>query len=851
MNIKKIKTHFFVLGFLLVCGGIFLASHLVFIQAAPSPTIKITSAETFYNESTSTYKVTVSANVSEAANIIYIIVKAQSINGEDYNGYSNFSIILNTATQSNNSNIFSGSTNISPASINRTWKLTVSAYSTNGADMIPYPDNNQFLLTINAMANSDASMMPVCGAAIQTPTAVAPTENLCKQGNATTPKLDSTKTLWHWTCYQSLNNSFLIDCYAGTIGQCGLASSKFYSNKPTEELCSVGIASEANQNSTGQWTWTCTGKKPVGSSQTNTESQDCTSLAASNITSAEPVCGIATQTPTTEAPMENLCKQGNATTPILDIINSKWDWACREEEKEINCSAPFINQEPQQEQQSQEETQISPEPQGVSQVDCIYTYSKWSDCENGFQTRIIISKTPDGCRENLTEPLEQQCSSPKNCAFTYSEWSECKDGKRTRSVIQNYSDCSFSEAITVERCVASETNETSVQTPSQTPSQTPNLTQPSSGATSSQETLDPLCKIAQITTPADCQIYLYQTKIKVSKECLDNNLVTKDQCRQYFFSKYGQPLKCKNLDENKCNFLITEVILSDFVAPLPVEDKTKLVESAGKTAIIDTPAQTVVIPPAKTQVVPVQVKLEILPLSPNNGEVGVSLLKTNLTKEQENILVPVAIALDSNQNGIPDDIEARLNIKSKDLKEIDISKLGGVDKAILNNQPLEQPKLNDQVKTTDSLTIEKIESLETVGSELSANILRFKGKADPNEIITLFIYSPMPIVLTVKTDQNGNWIYDLDKSLTNGKHEAYVAINNDTGRLVEASAPKPFFIQEAKAVSLDEYVGITDASSVPDQTKISIFFYILGGLIIILIMVVIFLIVRQKIMKEQ
>jgi len=84
----------------------------------------------------------------------------------------------------------------------------------------------------------------------------------------------------------------------------------------------------------------------------------------------------------------------------------------------------------------------------------------------------------------------------------------------------------------------------------------------------------------------------------------------------------------------------------------------------------------------------------------------------------------------------------------------------------------------------------------------------------------------MPIVLTVKTDQNGNWIYDLDKSLTNGKHEAYVAINNDTGRLVEASAPKPFFIQEAKAVSLDEYVGITDASSVPDQTKnFNIFLY--------------------------
>jgi hypothetical protein len=100
--------------------------------------------------------------------------------------------------------------------------------------------------------------------------------------------------------------------------------------------------------------------------------------------------------------------------------------------------------------------------------------------------------------------------------------------------------------------------------------------------------------------------------------------------------------------------------------------------------------------------------------------------------------------------------------------------------------------------------------------------------------------------MIVKADVNGNWIYNLDKSLVNGKHEVYVAINNDKGRIVESSLPKPFFIEEAQAVTMDEFAGIQDASSVPDQSNMYLIFYIMGALISVLVLVVIFLMIKQR-----
>lgn len=71
------------------------------------------------------------------------------------------------------------------------------------------------------------------------------------------------------------------------------------------------------------------------------------------------------------------------------------------------------------------------------------------------------------------------------------------------------------------------------------------------------------------------------------------------------------------------------------------------------------------------------------------------------------------------------------------------------------------------------------------------------GKGLPNSFVTLFIYSN-PVVVTVKTDKDGNWSYTFDKEIEDGEHEIYVGITDNAGRVVAKSEPRTF-IKTAEA----------------------------------------------------
>jgi len=77
---------------------------------------------------------------------------------------------------------------------------------------------------------------------------------------------------------------------------------------------------------------------------------------------------------------------------------------------------------------------------------------------------------------------------------------------------------------------------------------------------------------------------------------------------------------------------------------------------------------------------------------------------------------------------------------------------------------------------------------------------RFSGKALPNMFITLYIYSD-PIIVTVKTDAEGNWTYDLDKELPDGDHEIFVAVTDNVGKISAQSEALPF-VKTAQAVAI-------------------------------------------------
>jgi len=65
------------------------------------------------------------------------------------------------------------------------------------------------------------------------------------------------------------------------------------------------------------------------------------------------------------------------------------------------------------------------------------------------------------------------------------------------------------------------------------------------------------------------------------------------------------------------------------------------------------------------------------------------------------------------------------------------------------------------------------------------------GRGLPNSFVTLYIFST-PIVVTVKTDADGNWSYIFDKDLEDGEHEVYAAITDNIGRVIAKSNPLPF-----------------------------------------------------------
>ncbi len=125
----------------------------------------------------------------------------------------------------------------------------------------------------------------------------------------------------------------------------------------------------------------------------------------------------------------------------------------------------------------------------------------------------------------------------------------------------------------------------------------------------------------------------------------------------------------------------------------------------------------------------------------------------------------------------------------------------------------------------------------------TASKVSFKGKALPNSFATLYIFS-IPIVVTVKTDNDGYWNYTLDKELENGEHKVFVAITDVKGAVVAKSEPLPF-VKEASAITVEQALPV--AGNSPSFVENSYFY---GSIItIILIVAAIFVLLGIK-MKD-
>lgn len=89
-----------------------------------------------------------------------------------------------------------------------------------------------------------------------------------------------------------------------------------------------------------------------------------------------------------------------------------------------------------------------------------------------------------------------------------------------------------------------------------------------------------------------------------------------------------------------------------------------------------------------------------------------------------------------------------------------------------------------------------------------------RGKALPNTFVTLFIFST-PVVVTVKTDADGSFVYQFDKELEDGAHEVYVAVTDNTGDII-AKSQVFSFIKEAEAFTVNDTTVIPAATTDPN-----------------------------------
>ncbi len=169
---------------------------------------------------------------------------------------------------------------------------------------------------------------------------------------------------------------------------------------------------------------------------------------------------------------------------------------------------------------------------------------------------------------------------------------------------------------------------------------------------------------------------------------------------------------------------------------------------------------------------------------------------------------------DSDKDGISNYDE--INIYGTDPFDADSDKDGYVDGAEIMGgfdpkdpsveavtqyeEPTMTGYVEEEIFSIDSISVKEIE-IDEKGKEKVKKI-SFQGTAPANSFVTLYIYST-PIIVTVKTDENGNWSYVLDKELEDGNHEIYVAITDNAGKIFAKSKPLPF-VKEAAAVTINE-----------------------------------------------
>ena len=159
----------------------------------------------------------------------------------------------------------------------------------------------------------------------------------------------------------------------------------------------------------------------------------------------------------------------------------------------------------------------------------------------------------------------------------------------------------------------------------------------------------------------------------------------------------------------------------------------------------------------------------------------------------------------------------------------------------------EEKQLPAELKYAPESLIIKAEKAEIEMIDDTKGTVKFTGKAEPDQLIYLYIFSD-PIVVSVKSDSNGDWEYELDDGLDTGEHKIYVAVKNDDNTIKAKSSALSFFVGNVVAASTDE-------NQVATTTKSSnyLFYYIMFAVsfVTLIISVIFYMLTKKKIRQHE
>ncbi|MFH1565149.1 MAG: Ig-like domain-containing protein [bacterium] len=338
-------------------------------------------------------------------------------------------------------------------------------------------------------------------------------------------------------------------------------------------------------------------------------------------------------------------------------------------------------------------------------------------------------------------------------------------------------------------------------------------------------------------TPQECEQIMRQ--LHLAPECKTAGITDDAQCKEYMFNKYRpQEIKCEGLTNSECETELKENHLG-----LMIEDRKEKVRikenflpNVGKKIAFKKGKLTRVGDAGEEKNISKEKEAELIDVMPlkTDKELGINILPSkekSLLKEDSNTItqsIPAIITIDSDQDGLPDDMEKRIGSDPNNADTDNDGYLDGeevknnfdpmgqgmfaqnmspVDKAILNQETMEQPITDGEVKENIMQVNEIL--MPNVDEDNQENSFTISGTAIPNSMVSLYVYSGIAVLATVEADENGNWSHVFEQELKDGEHDIYATINDSEGKIEAKSNPKSFFIKEAKAVGINDFVSET------------------------------------------